>query len=337
MKTRLFTALLFIIYCGNVFSDTNTEKSQYMDSIESDSTVNKYRIFNKIFIKEKDKLLWECQLNGIKEMSDSILQPSGIKLTGYTFNKEINDAQEFENIQIEITQMPILVKNSMDIYYIMKPDSDSFLEFRIALKLLMPATEGEYLLVNYILPYDGFKSTYKFKQEDLSEVTLHWLAKGEKIDTKCLVSKEKGIIYDNFLFFIASPAESELLHFISIEQPKTQQPDKEQNKYSFQRKENVYNIIGMEVCRGSITYNIEKRKDIGLESYSVHTDNSCCAPGWYSYISSSSYKSKLGINGKLHFKWKYSYGPKFSFVRKVAGGSEALKSGDDYIDYSDLK
>lgn len=335
MKTRLFTALLFIIYCGNVFSDTNTEKSQYVDSIESDYTMNEYRIFDKTFIKEKDKFLWECQLNGIKEMSDSILQPSDIKLTGYTFNKEINNAQEFENIQIEMTHMPILVKNSMDIYYVMEPDSASFLEFRIALKFLMPATEGEYLLVNYMLPYDGFKSTYQFKSRDLSEITLHWLVKGKKIDTKCLVSKEKGIIYDNFLYFIASPTESELLRFISIQQPKTQQLDKEQNKYSFQRKESVYNIIGMEVCRSSVTYTVVNKKDRGLENYSVGTNNSSCAPGWYSNISSSS--SSVKLNGKLHFKWKYGYGPNFSFVRKVSGESEALKSGDDYIGYSDLK
>ena len=91
----------------------------------------------------------------------------------------------------------------------------------------------------------------------------------------------------------------------------------------------------MEVCRSSVTYTVVNKKDRGLESYGVGTNNSSCAPGWYSNISSSS--SSVKLNGKLHFKWKYGYGPNFSFVRKVPGESGALKSGDDYIGYSDLK
>jgi hypothetical protein len=144
--------------------------------------------------------VWEAQLKKLSE-NDTLISKQGLEFVDYKYVGHINNLPELEEVKLymidNFTLFPSNI-NPSDGIYISERISKS--EFRELLNLILPSSEND---------KSGLSdATYVFQENDMGKVLLRWKYRGKEITTLCLVSEKKGIIYDNFLYFISFPFES---------------------------------------------------------------------------------------------------------------------------------
>jgi len=175
---------------------------QSLQSTVPQNTV--FRVYDKTYNTPKGLHIWEAQLNKAIEMDSNMLR-NGLKLIRYEHYRQINSVKDFESIKAEL-----------------KNDNSSFIAYENNSSRFSIREEKKYAtnysnLVDSLLPTSAgilqairakgdssllAKAAYVFKDNDLGVVNLVWEYNGKTLNTQCLVSTEKGIIYDKFLFSI---------------------------------------------------------------------------------------------------------------------------------------
>lgn len=145
---------------------------------------------------------WKAQLEMIRE-NDSVLQSYNLRFLDYKIDKKVNNLKEFERIKSDIAKRVFIYRNN-----ILKYDSIANMNqyYSSSIHLLLPTSEMQLALVpresdNHKLG----RPLYYFKKKDLSKIIIRWKFNGKSLSTVCFVSENQGIVFDEILYFMASP------------------------------------------------------------------------------------------------------------------------------------
>lgn len=157
-----------------------------------------FYILSRRYKKPADLSIWEAQLLKIME-NDSLLRTYNFVLSDYVYDKKVKNMSELERIKSDIAKH----NNISSGKNILKFEDE---DYRIFLNQLLPTSEAQLSLV----PEQSDRNTlrnpiYIFKENDLSKVILRWRHNGKLFSTVCLVSEKRGIVFDEILYFMASP------------------------------------------------------------------------------------------------------------------------------------
>ena len=160
-----------------------------------------YEVCGKTYKRTPDLVKWREQLDKIIENSCQE-RNNNFKLIDYTFYKEIERIKDLDEIKNEMCNDGFILIGELgktkriDICTI-KSDFTAFIN------RLLPTSIDDKLQVS-ALPDNNLsaKAMYIFENNDFNIVKLNWEYNGEAVTTVCLVSNKRGIIYDNFLYFI---------------------------------------------------------------------------------------------------------------------------------------
>jgi hypothetical protein len=205
----LFLSPILLIHSCNIEPLPEISKEQNQENkLENPSKilqVDEFRFFDKILKTPKGLFRWEAQLNKLIE-NNSFYIGNNLELLDYKFMNVVASIGDLEIIKYELankfTSIPVKKNNKAQEYELnnnvfLKKEYDQFLN------MIIPTSEAMLRLVPE-KKHDSFKADqfYIFKSDDLSTVELKWKYNGEILKTLCLISKEKGVIYDPFLYFI---------------------------------------------------------------------------------------------------------------------------------------
>lgn len=186
MKTKSSYIIFLIVFFALIYCDRAKGKTGVDESVEGVP-------------------IWKAQLDTIKGYISSSTQ-NNLKMLSYNYVKEVNDIDELDKIKAEIadkcTFFPTSLGNGLKNITISENIVDKN-KVKDLLDLILPTSEA----AKHLIPKSEENSqrtdpTYIFKEKDLGVVDIHWEYLGEEIITKCFVSESKGIVYDNFLYFI---------------------------------------------------------------------------------------------------------------------------------------
>lgn len=196
----IVSSALLIQSCSNM--DTENLSEQSLQSTLPQNSV--FRVYDKTYNTPKGLQIWEAQLNKAIEMDTNMVR-NGLKLIRYEYVRKIASTTDLETVKTELKK-----DNSLFIVY-----KDNSSHFSISENKVYAAKYGN--LVDSLLPTTAniltairskgdssllAKAAYAFKKNDIGVVNLVWEYRGKTLNTRCLVSNEKGIIYDKFLFSI---------------------------------------------------------------------------------------------------------------------------------------
>lgn len=190
------------------------------------------------------------------------------------------------------------------------------------------------------------KPIYYFEDNDLSTVNIRWKCGEQIYITTCLVSENKGIVYDNFLYFIAFPFEIEnKLREIPLIKTRSESGTATSIRYEFSRSDKGYNYLGVEVWSYELYCNVtgtktEKGNSITDMSMNASHDS---AVGWSCDARIQDTMYRTGVNGCLKFAWGYCYGAGFKASLSWNGATFSFSGGDhgssgtEYVSPSELQ
>lgn len=196
----IVSSALLIQSCSNL--DTENLSEQSLQSTLPQNSV--FRVYDKTYNTPKGLQIWEAQLNKIIEL-DSNMVRNGLKLIRYEYVRKIASTTDLETVKAELKK-----DNSLFIVY--KDNSSHFSisenkefakSYSNLIDSLLPTSAG--ILEAIRSKGDASllaKAAYTFKKNDLGVVNLVWEYNGKTLNTQCLVSTEKGIVFDKFLFSI---------------------------------------------------------------------------------------------------------------------------------------
>jgi len=203
---KLFVSIVIVSSALLIQSCSNSESENLSDqSLQSTVPQNSvFMVYNKTYNTPKGLQIWEAQLNKTIEM-DSNMVRDGLKLIRYEYVRQIASTTDLETVKTELKK-----DNSLFIVY--KDNSSHF-----SISENKEFAKGYSNLIDSLLPTSAgilevirskgdsslmAKAAYIFKKNDIGVVNLVWEYNGKTLNTQCLVSNEKGIIYDKFLFSI---------------------------------------------------------------------------------------------------------------------------------------
>jgi hypothetical protein len=343
-------------YSGNKFTAAN----KLFQNSPDKTAAKEFKYFNNMYPLPDGIPIWEAQLS--KFFNDSRFENSGLKLSGYRYLRDITTKQQLEGVK------QTLIKENMSIP-LYREDSSEFVlskmlksnDFkRRLLDKVMPTSKQQKTRVivskdgntNSVTGYIFSDAVYIFKEDDAGFVELEWDYKGKKLKTLCIVSKSRGIIYDNFLYFISfSP---EIIKNFNTEAG-TQLPAKSSHNadispdtpltYSFSISGWNYNLYGQIVfyftANGTLTGNMDAGNTKVIEDYSTkaHTEY---APGYKAVLDIHIISFEPGDDGHWEFAWVYAYGHDSSLSTGWNGtdfsisGEGTSESGEGYVKPGDL-
>lgn len=203
---KLFVSVVIVSSASLIQSCSNSEienlSEQSLQSAVPQNSV--FKVYDKTYNTPNGLQIWEAQLNKAIEM-DSNMVRNGLKLIHSEYIRQIASITDLETVKTELKK-----DNSLFIVY-----KDNSSRFSISKnKEYAPKYSN---LIDSLLPTSASmleairskgdsallaKAAYVFKKNDLGVVNLVWEYGGKRLNTQCLVSNEKGIIYDKFLFSI---------------------------------------------------------------------------------------------------------------------------------------
>lgn len=166
-------------------------------STSSPDNGESFCVFNKKYKLPHNLSKWETQLQKIKEC-DSSFRSINLEFVDYAYDKQIGSADELEIVKEDITKQ-MLAKAKCRGGFSPFQKAEDIQHF---LNLLLPTSEA-HLSVLPMPSENKEEPTYYFEENDLGTVKIKWKYQGRSCMTICLVSAKKGIVYDEFLYFIA--------------------------------------------------------------------------------------------------------------------------------------
>jgi len=194
--SQVMLSLLLILFLSNCTKSALDNNLMTHSNLKSDTKniERKFNILNKTYIVPDDSTFWQVQLSKIIE-NNNWLERNNLQLISYEYLKDINSVEELTALKNSIGNLfPSYVdQNNFKIQEAPKFKN----EFRPYLDTIISSTKSA-----ISKKLSKHREVSYFKQGDLGAVRLKWSYNGNMIYTTCIVSREKGIIYDNFLYFI---------------------------------------------------------------------------------------------------------------------------------------
>jgi hypothetical protein len=199
---RINIALIAILFIGcNITGCENSPNKAGADDTIKASTEREFKYFSKTYPVPEGMSIWEAQLN--KSFSDDRFKKSGLRLLDYTYSGDISTEQQLEEIKQTLeknnTSVPLYSENTNEFELTAIRKSKDLRRHIMDAHFKTKKLRGTASKDN--IPDSN--SAYIFKEDDAGLVKLEWDYKGQKLNTLCIVSKNQGIIYDNFLYFIS--------------------------------------------------------------------------------------------------------------------------------------
>ena len=358
-KLRKVKLLVNIVTICSMFFLLSCSESMYeipdiqdsMDELKSSSVLqaNEFKFINQKYQIPEGIPIWKAQLDKIIE-NNSLIKQSELEMIGYQYVRKIDSQDELENIRSEMidnnTFFPVYEDNSGK-FTIVEQGMSKY-DYNLLLDMLIP--DSEYAKTS--VPVKSDKSplsdaVYFFEKNDLGMVDIEWKYKGEILNTTCLVSEKKGIVFDNFLYFIHFVSEkSKSAENVSTAIPriKTKSESSGDIQYSFNKHDEAYNWYGIRVWYYNIQCTVTgslsgSQKSITDKSMTASHD---AAFGFSCDAKIQSISFETGVNGHLDFAWGYSYGAGVSVSVSwngsgfsISGGGTGA-TGEEYVSPSEL-
>jgi hypothetical protein len=168
-------------------------------------TPDEYTFINKKYKVPAGMTKWEAQLDKMIE-NNQLLMKNGLKLVNYKYVRDVISVYDLETVKHELNR-----NNSFFVVY----SNDGITDFTIGKSETVSKNYMKFL--DYILPTSDSaitatiykketsslaKIVYLFEKNDMGIVGLTWEYKGETLNTTCLVSKSKGVVFDKILLCI---------------------------------------------------------------------------------------------------------------------------------------
>ena len=166
---------------------------------------DEYQFLDKKYKVPEGLYKWEAQLDKIIE-NNQLLMKNGLKLVNYKYVRDIASIYDLETVKREL--------NAGNSFFVVYSD-DSIASFTIGedeavsknymkfLNYLLPTTDSEIASATYKEETTSAADlVYIFEKNDMGIVGLTWEYKGKPLNTTCLVSKRKGVVFDKILFCI---------------------------------------------------------------------------------------------------------------------------------------
>lgn len=346
-----FFSTLFMQSCSEyeygIFDEYNV-----VSDLKSSSIIqtNEYRVLSKKYKLPKGSSKWEAQLDRIIE-DNAILEKNKLTLNDYKCLRDVVDLEDVEKVKSILVSERFLfpVYNSNNEELIISKEEITKENYEHFLNMLIPTSENTLssTMVN------GRKSSvsdavYFFKKNDLSIVELEWNYKDEIIYTTCLVSKERGIVYDKILYFIhAKTSKTEEVENMSTIIPRLKSTSVEGSgnlQYTFRKTDEAYNYYGIRVWYYNIQCTVtgtmvDSQKSITDKSMSAYHD---AAFGFSCDAQIRSKSFTTGTSGHLDFAWGYCYNTVFTANLSwqgsgfSIGGGGTGETGEEYVSPNEL-
>lgn len=355
----LFTGI-FIQSCTSLITDEDTLKD--IDSVnkneiefrslnDAELQANEFRFINQKYQTPESIPIWKAQLDKIIE-NNSLIKQSELEMIEYQYVRKIDSQDELRKIKSEMiennTFFPVYENNSGK-FMIIEQGMSKY-DYNLLLDMIMPDTE--YAKNSMPVKSDGSPlsdAVYFFEKNDLSIVNLEWKYKGKKLNTICLVSEKKGIVFDNFLYFIhfvsgKSKTETNVSKAIPRLKSTNAEDGNGELRYTFQKWDESYNFYGIRVwyyniecsVTGSWVGGLKSITDKSMHAFSDHAFGFDCK----AQIQSISFET--GTNGHLDFAWAWTWGYGFNVGISWNGsgftisGGGTQDTGEEYIGANEL-
>ena len=347
----IVSSALLIQSCSN--SEIENWSNQNSQSTVTQNSV--FKVYDKTYNTPNGLQIWEAQLNKAIEM-DSNMVCNGLKLIRYEHVRQIASITDFESVKTEL-------KNDNSLLIVHKDNSSRFsisenrkyaAKYSNLVDSLLPTSAGVLKAIrskgdSSLLA----KAAYKFKKNDLSVVNLVWQYNGKTQNTQCLVSNEKGIVYDKFLFFICtmvtkttrnqSNAPKKASLYMAGDGPVSK---------NFHVEKSAYNFRGDELFLCWVDANLIGERRNGVNFVTIcnanrHSDNGV----WYSVwkcaaiigvVSYAPGSSGTNPSGHAGFMWGTTYREGFDVTVGFAGsgisytGNGTEDGGIVYLNANDM-
>ncbi|HLP06357.1 MAG TPA: hypothetical protein VK152_13110 [Paludibacter sp.] len=314
-----------------------------------DNSKIEFKVLDKVYEAPRGASIWKAQLNKIIE-NDSLLTKDELELLNFDYVGKINNIQELEKIKLDIanytTILPVYENNG----FTMNDYSGKKEYIKELLDVIIPLTNED--RANIHKKYSNSLTAnviYDFEQNDLGVVNIEWKYKGANIITKCLVSEKKGIVYDNFLYFIcASSPLTTYSQKLPIRKVRFKSNSEIPIPVSWTMSPmtaEAHNYFGMRVWYYEINCKVTGTQ-IGasksIDDYSMSAVHDALIG--FSCVADIRSKSFVeGNSGHLDYAYAYSHGTAVSLSLSwngtgftISGGGEG-STGEDHVGTDDLR
>jgi hypothetical protein len=201
-KIVLFICTIIIIHGCSEFASENLEEKNLKAIIDSTQVkqLNEFKFLNKKYQIPAGLTKWQAQLDKTIE-NNHLLMKNNLKLLSYTFVRNVVSVADLELVKHELNAdnnfFVVLNDDSITNFTIGENEivSKNYMKF---LDLLL-LTSDSIISAAHNNKYSSDESVYIFEKNDMGIVALNWQYKGEILNTSCLVSKRKGLLFDKIL------------------------------------------------------------------------------------------------------------------------------------------
>lgn len=178
---------------SEILDEPNLEAGLSSSSIEP---LNEYRFLAKTYKLPAGLTKWEAQLDKAIENNQQFYMRSGLELISYNYIRNVVSISDLETVKRDLNE-------NRSFFVVL--DEDNYTNFTLGENEAVSKNYMKYL--NYLLPTsdsalaeNNDNSVYIFEKSDMGIVNLTWQYKDETLNTTCLVSDRKGVIFDKILF-----------------------------------------------------------------------------------------------------------------------------------------
>ena len=247
---KLFVSIVIVSSALLIQSCSNSE-IENLSKQSSQSTVPQnsvFKAYDKTYNTPTGLQIWEAQLNKAIEM-DSNMVRDGLKLIRYEYIRQVASITDLETVKTELKNdnSSFIVYEGNSSHFSISENKEFAKSYSNLIDSLLPTSAG--ILEAIRSKGDTSllaKAAYVFKKNDIGVVNLVWEYKGKTLNTQCLVSNEKGIVYDKFLFSIHTTVSK--ITSVQSNFSKTRQialmTDGEQVQKNYRKEYTIYNEYG---------------------------------------------------------------------------------------------
>lgn len=209
---------IFVFYGCTEFTSENLEEKNLKAITDSTQVkqLNEFKFLNKKYQIPTGLTKWQAQLDKMIE-NNHLLMKNNLKLLSYTFVRDVVSVADLELVKHELNAdnnfFVVLNDDSITNFTIGENEivSKNYMKF---LNLLLP-TSDSIISAAHNNKYSSDESVYIFEKNDMGIVALNWQYKGEILNTTCLVSKRKGVLFDKILTCIPFEIQFEDKYIVS--------------------------------------------------------------------------------------------------------------------------
>lgn len=274
---KLFVSVLIISSALLIQSCSNSETENLSDQISQSAIPQNsvFKVYDKTYNTPEGLQIWEAQLNKTIEMDTNMVR-DGLKLIRYEYVRQIASTTDLETVKTELKKdnSLFIVYKGNSSHFSIRENKEFAKSYSNLIDSLLPTSAG--ILKAIRAKGDSSllaKAAYAFKKKDIGVVNLVWEYNGKTLNTLCLVSNEKGIIYDKFLFSIRTiVTKTTSVRSNSLKAPQTQPMDGDHLRKNFYIITTCWDNYGVVIAKAEVSANLYGQWFGGMK-FATHFDS----------------------------------------------------------------